>query len=59
MTTRRLGPGERADGVVLFERPTFKESSEKLELQLAEADQVDRPILLPIPFTATILGGAR
>ena len=59
MTTRRLGPGERADGVVLFERPTFKESSEKLELQLAEADQVDRPILLPIPFTATILGGIR
>ncbi len=35
MTTRRLGPGERADGVVVFERPAFKESTEKLELQLA------------------------
>src|SRR6266567_4625106 len=36
MTTKRLEPGERADGVVLFERPSFKESSEKLELQVAE-----------------------
>lgn len=53
MTTRRLAPGERADGVVVFERPLFKESTEKLELQLAQAEQVDRPILLPVPFTAT------
>ncbi len=57
MTSRRLSPGERADGVVVFERPTFKESSEKLQLQLAEAAQVDRPILLPVPFTATNSGG--
>jgi hypothetical protein len=59
MTTRRLGPGDRADGVVVFERPAFKESGEKIELQLAEASEVDRPLLLPIPFTATALGGAR
>ncbi|MGC2743712.1 MAG: hypothetical protein WA672_11020 [Candidatus Angelobacter sp.] len=59
MTSRRLGPGERADGVVVFERPAFKESSEKIELQLAEASEVDRPLLLPIPFTATTLGGTR
>jgi hypothetical protein len=52
MTSRRLAPGERADGVVVFERPAFKESTEKLELQLAQAEQVDRPILLPVPFTA-------
>ena len=52
MTARRLAPGERADGVVVFERPAFKESTEKLELQLAQADEVDRPILLPVPFTA-------
>lgn len=52
MTARRLQPGQRADGVVVFERPAFKESSEKLQLQLAEAEQVDRPILLPVPFTA-------
>lgn len=56
MTTRRLAPGERADGVVVFERPAFKESTEKLELQLAQAEQVDRPILLPVPFTATSQG---
>jgi hypothetical protein len=57
MTSRRLAPGQRADGVVLFERPAFKESSEKLELQLARADQVDRPILLPVQFTAASQGG--
>jgi hypothetical protein len=59
MTTRRLGPGARADGVVVFDRPAFKESSEQIELQLAEASKVDRPLLLPIPFTATTLGGTR
>jgi hypothetical protein len=53
MTTRLLAPGQRADGVVVFERPALKESVEKLQLQLAQADQVDRPILLPVPFTAT------
>jgi hypothetical protein len=59
MTARRLAPGERSDGVVVFERPSFKESSEKLQLQLAEAEQVDRPILLPVPFTAASQGGAQ
>jgi hypothetical protein len=59
MTTRRLTPGERADGVVVFERPSFKESSEKLQLQLAQAEQVDRPIFLPVPFTADSQGGAQ
>jgi Protein of unknown function (DUF2381) len=59
MTTRRLAPGERADGVVVFERPTFKESSEKLQLQLAQAERVDRPILLPVPFTADSQGGTQ
>jgi hypothetical protein len=52
MTTRILKHGERLDGVVLFERPLFKESSERLQLRLAEAEQVDHPILLPVPFTA-------
>lgn len=59
MTTRRLAPGERADGVVVFDRPLFKESTEKLQLQLAQAEQVDRPILLPVPFTADSQGGAQ
>jgi hypothetical protein len=59
MTARRLAPGERADGVVVFERPAFKESSEKLQLQLVQAEQVDRPIRLPVPFTADSQGGAQ
>lgn len=59
MTTRRLAPGERADGVVVFERPAFKESSERLQLQLAETEQINRPILLPVPFTASYSGGGQ
>jgi hypothetical protein len=59
MTTRRLQPGQRADGVIVFERPSFKESTEKLQLQLATAEQVDRPILLPVPFTPSSQGGAQ
>lgn len=57
ITTRRLAPKQRADGVVVFERPEFKEASERLQLQLAEADAVDRPLLLTVPFTPTIAGG--
>lgn len=59
MTTRRLQPGERADGIVVFDRPAFKESRERLELELAEAEQVDRPIVLPVPFTIGNAGGTR
>jgi hypothetical protein len=59
MTSRRLAPGERADGVVVFDRPSFKESSEALQLQLAEASQVDRPIVVPVPFTVTNSGGGQ
>jgi hypothetical protein len=54
-----LRPGERADGVIVFERPSFKESAEKLQLQLAEAEQVDRPILVPVPFIASSQGGVQ
>jgi hypothetical protein len=59
MTARRLAPGERSDGVVVFERPAFKESGERLELRLAQADQVDHPILLPVPFIAMGKGGSQ
>jgi hypothetical protein len=59
MTTRRLAPGARADGVVLFERPSFKESSEKLLLAVAQAEEVDHPVLAPIAFVAPIGGGAK
>jgi hypothetical protein len=59
LTSKRLAPGERADGVVVFERPTFKESTEKLELQLAESGQVDHPVRVPVPFVATSTGGTQ
>jgi hypothetical protein len=49
---RRLAPGERADGAVEFSRPTFKQSKDRLLLQLATASEVDVPLLLQIPFVA-------
>ncbi|HEY2467648.1 MAG TPA: hypothetical protein VGI45_07385 [Terracidiphilus sp.] len=56
LSTTRLEPGERADGIVVFDRPNFKESTEKLFLQIAQADQVDRPLLIHLPFTPPISG---
>ncbi|MGE5645937.1 MAG: hypothetical protein ACM336_09120 [Acidobacteriota bacterium] len=50
LSRRRLGPGERADGVVVFRRPSFKQSTETLFLQMAESGAVDRPALVPIGF---------
>lgn len=50
LSRRRLGPGERADGVVLFERPPYKQSNQTLLLQVAQAGAVDRPALAPIGF---------
>jgi hypothetical protein len=59
LSTTRLEPGERADGVVVFDRPNFKESTEKLFLQIAQADQVDRPVLIRLPFTPPISGDGK
>ena len=59
ITSRRLAPGARADGIVVFDRPTFKESREKLLLAVAEAEEVDRPVLAPIAFVAPVSGGAK
>lgn len=50
LSAQRLGPGERADGVVVFERPPYKQSNETLFLQMAEAGAVDQPALAPIGF---------
>jgi hypothetical protein len=50
LTRRRLGSGERADGVLVFQRPSFKQSNETLLLQMAESGAVDRPALAPIGF---------
>jgi hypothetical protein len=49
---RRLAPGARVDGVVSFDRPGFKQSQERLLLELASANSVDKPLLLPVPFVA-------
>jgi hypothetical protein len=56
LSTTRLEPGGRADGVVVFDRPNFKESTEKLFLEIAQADQVDHPVLIRLPFTPPISG---
>lgn len=53
LSKRRLGIGERADGVVVFERPPYKQSNETLFLQVAEAGAVDLPALAPIGFGVT------
>lgn len=50
LSRRRVGTGARADGVVLFERPPYKQSNETLLLQVAQAGAVDRPALAPIGF---------
>jgi hypothetical protein len=50
LSRRRIGPGERSDGVVVFDRPPFKQSNETLFLQVAETGAVDRPALAPIGF---------
>jgi hypothetical protein len=50
LSRRRLGAGERADGVVVFERPPYKQSNETLFLQIAEAGAIDKPALVPVGF---------
>jgi len=59
ISTHKLAPGARADGVVVFERPSFKESNERLLLAVAQAEEVDRPVLAPIAFVASLAGGAK
>jgi hypothetical protein len=50
LNRRRVGPGDRVDGVVVFNRPPYKQSNEMLFLQVAESGAVDRPALAPIGF---------
>jgi hypothetical protein len=58
LSARRLGPGQRVDGVALFDRPAFKQSNETLFLQIADSGAVDKPALAPIGFgISTIQGG--
>jgi hypothetical protein len=59
LSTRRLGPGARADGVVVFERPSFKQANQTLFLQMAESGAIDKPALAPIGFgISTFRGGS-
>lgn len=55
LSKRRIAPGERSDGVVWFERPPYKRSSETLFLQMAESGAVDKPALAPIGFGVSTL----
>jgi hypothetical protein len=48
-----------SSGTVLFERPALKESREQLLLQIAEAEEVDHPVLVPIAFVAPGKGAAK
>lgn len=59
LAARRLPPGATTEGTVVFERPAFKESREQLLLQIAQAEEVDRPILVPIAFVAPEKGAAK
>ena len=59
LAARRLPPGATTDGTVVFERPPFKESREQLLLQIAQAEEVDRPVLAPIAFVAPAKGAAK
>jgi hypothetical protein len=59
LSATRLEPGARADGVVLFDRPNYKQSTEKLYLQLAQADKIEQPILIRLPFTPPVAGNGR
>jgi hypothetical protein len=55
LTRRRLGPGERVDGVAIFLRPSFKQSNESVFLQVAESGAIDKPALAPIGFGVSAL----
>lgn len=59
LAARRLPPGATTEGTVVFERPPFKESREQLLLQIAQAEEVDRPVLAPIAFVAPAKGAAK
>ncbi len=50
LSPRRLAPGGRADGVVVFERPPIKQSTEGLFLQIADSAAIEQPVLAPINF---------
>ena len=48
LSRRHLLPGRRGDGVVVFEKPQFKQSNETYYLQIADSSAVDLPTLAPV-----------
>ncbi len=48
---RKLDPGVRTDGLVVFERPSIKQSNQRLLLQIGDATKGDQPVLVPISFS--------
>lgn len=56
ITSRKLGPGATAEGFVVFERPAFKQSSDRLLLEIAQVEEVDRPVVTAIAFVAPTKG---
>ncbi|WP_026441597.1 hypothetical protein [Pseudacidobacterium ailaaui] len=51
LTAKKLAPGQRIDGAIQFQRPSFKYKQQVLMLRVASADEVDEALLLPVPFT--------
>lgn len=51
LTATKLAPGQRVDGAIQFERPSFKYKKQLLMLQVASASEVDTALLSPVPFT--------
>jgi len=52
MTSTKLAPSQRLDAAVVFARPDFKQTKDKMVLQVAIDSAVDAPLLLPLPFVA-------
>lgn len=59
LSSRTLAPKARTDGFVSFERPAFKQSSERLMLQVGQVEQVDRPVLVSLSFVPSSQGDAK
>lgn len=59
MSQKRLPPRSQAKVAVSFERPSFKEASEEIFLQVAQAEQVDHPVLIRVPFVPSSEGDTK
>lgn len=51
LSAQKLAPGQRIDGAVEFERPSFKYRKQRLLLDVASASEADMALYVPVPFT--------